>query len=99
MKRELALQLLCLDKAKTTLTPEIVMEAFRARVKLAHPDTAPGACLERPLVQDLLCAKKILLAQLTDADSACKLCSGVGMVRGTVGYRACVACKGTGVRQ
>lgn len=95
MNRNEALSLLGLDKAAVTLTPEIVQTAFRRAMVQHHPDTG-GHATNIAVYQ---AARKVLMDNLTDADSACKLCKGAAMVRGTMGYRACVACNGTGVRR
>lgn len=95
MKRDEALKLLGLEKCVTTLTPEIVQTAFRRAVVENHPDKG-GEATNIGVYQT---AKKVLLDNLVDADSTCKLCGGLGTVRGTMGHRACVACSGTGVRR
>ncbi len=95
MNRNEALKLLSLDNAVVTLTPEIVQTAFRRAMVEHHPDTG-GAATNVGVYQE---ARKVLLDTLNDADSACKLCQGVKMVRGKFGWRNCTACHGTGVRQ
>lgn len=105
MKREEALNLLGLEQAVSNLTPQIVAEAFRARVKQAHPDTASagesrGESNEsQTSVQLLTIARKTLLESLDGTDLCCRLCSGRGIVRSSMGWRKCVACKGTGERR
>lgn len=102
MNRVEALKLLGLDKAIPDLTSEIVQAAFRARAKLAHPDTAESAGesnLTRFDAHALTMAKKVLLDSLQGTDLCCRLCKGRGMVRGNMGFRKCVACEGTGERR
>lgn len=99
MNRAEALQILGLDKAMPDLTPEIVLEAFRARVKLSHPDTATETISPKHSVQELTIAKKMVLSSLSGTDLCCRLCQGRGKVRARMGFLECVACKGTGERK
>lgn len=102
MNRARALEVLGLDKAKCTLTREIVEEAFRAAIKHNHPDVATMDDKSRTYwsIDAIKDARKILLENLGgDALFACKLCKGVGMVRATIGWLKCSACKGTGEKR
>lgn len=103
MNRNEALKLLGLDNAATALTPEIVQTAFRCAMVAHHPDTrADQIDLNEHRVLDVTVyqeARKVLLDNLSSADLCCKLCGGLGKVPSKMGYRACVACKGTGDRQ
>lgn len=102
MNRVEALKILGLDKALPDLTSDMVLEAFRSRVKLVHPDTAESAGesnVTHLSVQQLTEAKKVLLESLQGTDLYCRLCRGRGMVPSHMGCRKCVACKGTGERR
>jgi hypothetical protein len=102
MERRKALEILGLDKTLCDLTSNIVLEAFRIRVKLAHPDTAESrgeSNLTHYTVQELTMAKKTLLESLPGTDLYCRLCRGRGMVPSHMGFRKCVACGGTGERK
>lgn len=103
MIRAEALSILKLDNCKTALTAEIVHQAFRRAMIAHHPDTRAsqiGLSEYRTLdVGVYQQARKLLLTTLSDDDSACNLCKGLGMVPHKFGNRACVACHGMGVRQ
>jgi DnaJ-class molecular chaperone len=99
MKPAEALKILGLGSSMADLTPEIVNTAFRQRIKSAHPDTASESKPSTMSVQELTTAKKIALESLDGSDLCCKLCQGRGMVRSSMGFRQCVACKGTGERK
>jgi hypothetical protein len=99
MDRKKALELLGLDSAVPDLTHDIVLEAFRARAKMAHPDTASESNLTHFDAHALTVAKKVLLESLQGTDLCCRLCKGRGMVRASMGFRRCVACHGTGERK
>jgi hypothetical protein len=99
MERKKALELLGLGSAVPDLTAGIVLEAFRAKAKLAHPDTASESNLTHFDAHALTLAKKVLLESLQGTDLCCRLCAGRGMVRAVMGFRRCVACHGTGERK
>lgn len=102
MNRPDALKILGLEHAMPDLTPDIVLEAFRSRVKLVHPDTAESRSesnLTQVTVQELTMAKKTLLESLDGTDLCCRLCNGRGRVRASIGSRTCVACDGKGERK
>lgn len=108
MRRKEALLLLGLDKAVVTLTPEIINEAFRAAARANHPDGASKPGLDPAIdlrdspqadMAALTSAKKTLLGDVVQRDFTCTLCGGGGKVRHGMGWRACVACKGTGERR
>lgn len=97
-----ARKVLGLDKAKCTLTREIVEKAFRAAVKHNHPDVATMDDKSRIYwsIDAIKDARKILVENLDGScDFSCKLCKGVGMVRATIGWLKCSACKGTGEKR
>lgn len=98
MKRDEALKLLGLEPGNP-ISSDIVQAAFRQRVKLAHPDTAGDSQGVKYSVQQLTMAKKMLLESAQGTDLCCRLCAGRGMVRSGMGFRDCVACKGTGERR
>lgn len=94
--------MLGLDKALPDLTRDIVLEAFRAKARLAHPDTGNSATESNLTHFDahaLTLAKKVLLESLQGPELCCRLCKGRGMVRASMGLRKCVACGGTGERK
>lgn len=101
MKRTEALETLGLSNCKTALTDEIVREAFRAKVKLIHPDMGVTPADSGTDMVKTVSARDYLLKNLTSTDDfACKLCSGVGMVSsGKMGWHKCAACHGSGERQ
>lgn len=99
MKRDEALKLLGLESAVPSLTPEIVGAAFRAKVKLVHPDSTGETNVTHQSIDLLTKARKVLLESLDGTDLCCRLCSGRGSVRSGMGWRKCVACKGTGGRR
>jgi DnaJ-class molecular chaperone len=94
-----AARILDLDPAAPGLTVQIVNTAFRSRVKLAHPDTGGESKESKHSVQELTTAKKLMLESLQGLHLCCKLCQGHGMVKSSMGFRQCVACKGTGERK
>src|SRR5579863_726918 len=97
MRQSEARKLLGLDSAVAGLTPEIIIEAFRAAAKAGHPDSADySADHHIHNMNALTTAKKTLLDSLSGADFSCKLCGGSGMVRGRMGLVQCGPCKGTG---
>ena len=95
MKFEMALRLLGLSEWE--LSPDRIREAFAYEIKLAHPDTAAMGTLA-PTVSTLQEAREVLLNRVNGADLACKQCHGTGKVRmtGSIAYRECGVCKGTG---
>ncbi len=84
-----------------TATPDDIKAAFRTAVRAAHPDNGgTGADMDA-----LTRAKELLLTTMTEspgqnsaanAESACKLCNGVGTVSTGFGSLPCQACRGTG---
>lgn len=99
MLRAEALKILGLDDA--TVTAQSVAEAFRAKAKQSHPDTASRgeSNVTLPTMDMLTKARKVLLESLDGTDLCCRLCVGRGMVRSGMGWRRCVTCKGTGERR
>lgn len=65
-----------------------VHAAFARAVRAAHPDTGCGSVTT---VNELQQARDVLMSN-HDSISACQLCHGVGMVRGSMGWRQCGAC-------
>lgn len=88
--------------ALNEMTPSGVKKAWAAAVTAAHPDTE-GNWHVRPTdaatqIATLTTARDLLLSVIAGSDRACKLCKGLGKVRGRFGARDCIACKGTGDR-
>lgn len=73
-----------------------VQQAYRAAVKQAHPDTGPANGVS---IKDLQMARDVLIERVVMQNNACRLCDGVGKVRGVMGWRECSACDGKGERQ
>lgn len=72
--------------------------AYRAMVKLCHPDTAhPEADRPEHSMAQLKSARALLLHEIDLRNRRCKLCDGMGKVPGRIGLRTCVSCGGKGV--
>lgn len=92
MKPDLAAALL---RPENSVDMASVKAAFAARCREMHPDTTPDAT-DRVAIGMLQEARNVLLNDIAQKNNACKLCRGVGKVRGAIGYRKCGACAGTG---
>ena len=96
MTHEEALHLLAL---KPTYSPDIIRQAFANACKVSHPDTAETLESNQVSMSQLKEARDVLLEAAAGLGRACKLCRGVGQVRGAIGVRKCSACNGTGDKQ
>lgn len=85
--------------AEDILTVERVRAAFAQAAKDNHPDTGNLGVSYGYTMKELQHARDVLLDELAVINRACKLCSGVGKVRSTMGWRQCGACAGTGERR
>lgn len=81
------------------LTPRAIRAAFAEQCHKMHPDTAEHTLAHTVPMSELQHARDVLLDELATINRACKLCSGVGKVRSTMGWRQCGACAGTGERR
>lgn len=100
MTRQKALEVLDLQHAVTPLTADIINAAFKRAIRFGHPDSPDyKADLHIHNMSVYQEARKKLLEEPNIADSYCKLCNGLGMVRTGGWVGKCSACKGTGDRQ
>jgi DnaJ-class molecular chaperone len=71
-----------------------VRSAFNRRARETHPDSAGVA--EFFDMSDLVLARDMLLQDSVGQNGTCRLCSGLGIVRGRLGALKCGQCRGTG---
>lgn len=93
MGYDAALELLQL---RPTYDVSTIKAAFARRCRESHPDTFDAGGDPTVTIDALQAARDVLLQAALGMNRACKLCRGVGQVRGSVGWRRCGACKGTG---
>lgn len=90
MNRDQALALLGLQDGAPA---PAVRAAYATAVRASHPDTADGQPSGIPIAE-LKAARDLLLAGV--ATRPCKVCGGVGSIRGRLGAVTCTSCRGTG---
>ena len=97
MTRDDALALLGIPASRILsdggLVARTVKTYFSRRAKEVHPDTGSATCVS---IRDLQTARDVLLESVARQNNACKQCSGLGKVRGAIGWRECSACNGKG---